>query len=189
MFAATITAVEERFLLQLARDSITAAVTGNEAPPIAADALTAHLRQPLGAFVTLYQSNGDLRGCIGRMSFDTPLYENVREAAVSSALNDPRFPSVEEDELRSLRIEISVLQEPVAIDGPEEFDENEHGIVMELGVLHGVFLPKVAREYGWDRATTLSMLCRKIGVSEDAWQLPGAKFKVFRAHEFGEPKV
>lgn len=189
MFAPPITADEQDFLLDLARDSIAAAVTGNDAPPVPPEALTSNLRKPLGAFVTLYQDTGELRGCIGRMSFDTPLYENVRDAAVSSALNDPRFPSVEPGELPRLRIEISVLQEPVAIDGPEEFDENEQGIVMELGVLHGVFLPKVAREYGWDRATTLSMLCRKIGVSEDAWQLPGAKFKVFRAHEFGEPKT
>ena len=188
MFAAPINADEERFLLRLARDSITAAITETAPPVVPEHELTDSLRTTLGAFVTLYQSDGELRGCIGRMSFDRPLYENVRESAVSAALHDHRFPALSQDELPTLRIEISVLEPPWPVEGPEPFNPDEHGIVMEIGIRHGVFLPKVAREYGWDRETTLVMLCRKIGERDDAWRSPEAKFRLFCAHEFGEPK-
>ncbi len=51
-----------------------------------------HLKQPLGAFVTL-KINGVLRGCIGRFISSDPLYEVVKASALSSAFEDPRFPS------------------------------------------------------------------------------------------------
>ena len=147
--------------------------------------LTDALRRTLGAFVTLYR-HGELRGCIGRMQYDTPLWRNVIESACSSALNDPRFLPVTAEEIAGLHIEISVLDEPEPIERLEQFDVSQHGIVMELGFDHGVFLPKVAREYGWDRPKTLTMLCRKIGLHDHAWLETQARFKVFRAREFAE---
>ncbi len=46
-----------------------------------------------GAFVTL-KEKGELRGCIGHIRADTPLYRVVQEMAVSAATADPRFPSL-----------------------------------------------------------------------------------------------
>jgi len=37
------------------------------------------------------KKNGELRGCIGRIVADTPLYEVVANVAVDSAINDPRL--------------------------------------------------------------------------------------------------
>lgn len=186
MFAPPINPDEEKRLLSLARESIEAAVTQGVSPSLARESLSEGLLKRLGAFVTLYQ-HGELRGCIGRMEYDRPLYLNVFEAAVAAALHDPRFPPVQANELPSLDVEISVLDEPAPIAGPDEFDPNAHGIVLEIGFRHGVFLPKVAREYGWDRTQTLVMLCRKIGEPDDAWTRPEARFKIFHAHSFRAP--
>jgi AmmeMemoRadiSam system protein A len=180
-----ITPAEGRCLVGLARAAIEAAVEDRPLPEPATEELTEGMLRPLGAFVTLHKQ-GELRGCIGRMQYDTALYRCVIESAVASALRDPRFEPVTADELPLLRIEVSVLDEPQPIERIEELDVDRHGIVMELGSAHGVFLPKVAREYGWDREKTLAMLCRKVGLPEDAWLDPRARFKVFHAIEFAE---
>ena len=59
-------------------------------------------------FVTLHK-NGNLRGCIGHMHARIPLYKAVIEMAVAAAFEDPRFPSVQKEELDNIEIEISVL--------------------------------------------------------------------------------
>ena len=48
-----------------------------------------------------------------------------------------------------------------------------------------VFLPQVASEYEWDRATTLGRLSQKAGLPADAWK-QGASFEVFTADVFAE---
>jgi AMMECR1 domain-containing protein len=50
-----------------------------------------------------------------------------------------------------------------------------------------VFLPQVATEQGWDRATMLEHLSRKAGLPSDAWRR-GATFEVFTAWIFGEQR-
>ena len=60
--------------------------------------LTEQLRAPHGVFVTL-KKQGELRGCIGKMDFERPLWVNALDAAVASALEDPRFSPVEPQEL------------------------------------------------------------------------------------------
>jgi AmmeMemoRadiSam system protein A len=61
-----------------------------------------------GAFVTL-KENGELRGCIGQMQADIPLYRLVQKMAVAAAMQDPRFPRLRPEELSKVSIEISVL--------------------------------------------------------------------------------
>lgn len=185
MLESAITADEGKRLLKLARRAIDGAVRGEPPFQLPSEELTEGLLKPLGAFVTLYH-DGELRGCIGRMQYDTPLHLNVVEAAISTALNDPRFPSVTSKEVPGLKISLSILDEPQPIPHYDQFDPDHHGIIMEIGYSHGTFLPKVAREYGWDRSMTLTMLCRKIGLPDDAWQRPDAKFKIYHAIEFVE---
>ena len=67
------------------------------------------------SFVTL-TINGDLRGCIGALEPYQPLAEDVREHAVAAALEDYRFPQVQESELEQISIEVSRLTVPVPLE-------------------------------------------------------------------------
>ena len=68
----------------------------------------AELQQPAGAFVSLHCGD-DLRGCIGLIKPDGPLFRTVQHCAVSAASEDYRFERVSPEELPDITLEISVL--------------------------------------------------------------------------------
>ena len=61
-----------------------------------------------------------------------------------------------------------------------------HGVQLEKGPARAVFLPQVAVEHGWTLDTLMKQLALKAGLADDGWR--GAKFRVFEAQVFGEPK-
>jgi AmmeMemoRadiSam system protein A len=180
-----VNAAEQSKLLHWARHAIEQSVRGEKPTPIPVAEITPAMREPHAAFVTL-KKHGELRGCIGRMDFARPVWENVVAAALSSALEDPRFEPVRPEELPELRLEISVLEPPVELKRFEDYDAQRHGIILEKGVHHALFLPKVAQEYGWDERETLEKLCWKAGLPGGAWRDPDARLHVFTAIDFSE---
>ena len=176
---------EQQKLLHWVRVTIEAAVRGDAPLEIPEAELTNPLRARHGVFVTL-KKQGELRGCIGKMDFERPLWENALEAAVASALEDPRFPPVEPHELPEISIEISILNPPEDLPRPELFDPLRQGIIVQKGWRHALLLPKVAQEQGWDAAKTLETVCWKAGLPADAWRDPAARLQVFTAFDFGE---
>ena len=148
-------------MLQLARQALEAFVAGRS-PPALPDAPAARERR--GAFVTL-EAAGALRGCIGHVPADRPLGDVVRDVAVGAARDDPRFDPVNRTELADLRIEISVLTEPVALR-PVAVDRiviGRDGVVVRRGGATSVLLPQVGREQGWDAAALLRAARRADG--------------------------
>lgn len=176
---------EQEKLLRWVRTAAETAVRKEPPIKIPESELTESLRALQGVFVTL-KKRGELRGCIGKMDFERPLWVNALDAAVASALEDPRFPPVEPQELGEISIEISILNPPEDLPRPEMFDVQRHGIIVEKGWRHALFLPKVAPEQGWDATTTLEMVCEKAGLPTDAWRDPSARLQVFTAFDFGE---
>jgi AmmeMemoRadiSam system protein A len=176
---------EQHRLLRWARQTIEAAVRGTAQVEVADAELTEGLRAPHGAFVTI-KKRGELRGCIGKMDFERPLWENMISAAVASALEDPRFPPLQAEELSEVRLEISVLEPPMPLARVEDFDAQRHGIIIQKGFRRGLLLPKVAQEYGWDARKTLEMVCWKAGLPPQAWREPDAQLQIFEASDFGE---
>jgi hypothetical protein len=139
-----------------------------------------------GVFVTL-KIGGELRGCIGDIFAERPLWAAIAGRAVSSAAEDPRFPPVREEELASIRIEISVLSPLEKVASPQDIVIGKHGILLLFdGHRRSVYLPQVAPEQGWDLETTLGSLCRKGGLPGEAWRDRRASFEVFTADVFGE---
>jgi AmmeMemoRadiSam system protein A len=137
-----------------------------------------------GAFVTL-KRNGELRGCIGEVIPNRPVYRSVMAQAINAGLNDPRFPQVASSELDEINVEVSVLTPPRPIASPADIVVGKHGIVLKKNGRSALFLPQVATEQGWDLEKTLNHLARKAGLPEDAWRT-GASFEVFEATVFGE---
>ncbi|RMG38594.1 MAG: AmmeMemoRadiSam system protein B [Gammaproteobacteria bacterium] len=144
-----------------------------------------HLQRPAGVFVTLTE-HGRLRGCIGYIEPRKPLVEAMAENGIHAARDDWRFPPLRPEELNGLEIEISVLTPLRPIDSYHDFRVGEDGIVLEKNGRSAVFLPEVAKEFGWTREQTLSHLARKAGLPENAWK-NGARFKVFRTQVYKAP--
>jgi hypothetical protein len=173
---------ERRRLLEIARSSIESFLRNGEEP-------TFEVSEPklteLGApFVTL-EKKGRLRGCIGYITPEKPLYETVSECAIMAATQDPRFPPLSPDELQQIQIEISVLSPLKKVDSIDEIVVGLHGLSLEKDGRRGLLLPQVATEWKWNRREFLENVCRKSGLPIDAWK-EGAQIYIFTAEVFGE---
>jgi AmmeMemoRadiSam system protein A len=137
-----------------------------------------------GAFVTLRKATR-LRGCIGYVAPLYPLYRTVIECSISAATQDPRFPSMQLEELPEIGIEISVLSPVEEVKALEDIQVGIHGLSISQKGRRGLLLPQVPVEYGWDRERFLEETCRKAGLPADAWR-EGAKIESFTAFVFAE---
>ena len=178
----TLAEQDRRILLQTAREAIGARLDGRQPlfPPAPQSLAT-----PCGAFVTL-KINGELRGCIGHISACQPLLEAVKDVAVSSAFEDPRFPPLSLPEWLQVRIEISVLSPFECITDIQRITIGVHGVMVKNGHRSGLLLPQVATEQGWDREAFLAHCCRKAGLPVDAWRSPQTRIEIFSATVFQE---
>ena len=178
----TLTEEERRILLQTAREVIGARLAERKPSfPLPTPALST----PCGAFVTL-KAAGLLRGCIGHITASRPLVETVKEVALSSAFEDPRFPPLRVEEWSQVIIEISVLSPFERITDAGRIEVGVHGILVRRGYRSGLLLPQVATEQGWERDTFLAHTCQKAGLPADAWKSPDTQIEIFSALVFHE---
>ena len=129
------------------------------------------LMQKGASFVTLTQE-GQLRGCIGSIIAHRSLLEDVIENARSAAFNDPRFLPLREEELKSTRIEVSVLTPPELLEYTDIEDLRSKiqvgvdGVILKDGFRQATFLPQV-----WDDLNDFDLffahLCQKAGLSSN----------------------
>ncbi len=141
------------------------------------------LHQHLGSFVTI-NINGRLRGCIGTMIGQEPLYVNVVRMAHAAAFQDSRFTPLSSDEWAKADLSISVLGPLCPCPDVQQIKIGQHGLMLKLGNNSGVFLPKVPVEQGWDLNAYLINLCHKAGLSPDSWKKPEAKLFWYEALVF-----
>ncbi|MBU1808163.1 MAG: AmmeMemoRadiSam system protein B [Candidatus Omnitrophica bacterium] len=144
------------------------------------------LNKPFGAFVTLKES-GELRGCIGNMMAQGPLYQTVADMAIQAATGDPRFKALSPGEIDKVALEISVLSPLKKISNIDEIKIPGHGVLVRRKGRSGVYLPQVAVEAGWNKEKFMTSLCaNKAGLPPDAWKDPSTDVYIFEAEVFGE---
>ena len=140
------------------------------------------LNQKCGAFVSLYK-HGRLRGCIGHFGEDVPLQKIVAKMARAAAFEDPRFPSLRQNELNDVEIEISVLTPMRRIQSLDEFELHRHGIYIRKGYRSGTFLPQVADEVNWTKEEFVGHCSQdKAGLGWNGWR--DAELYVYEAIVF-----
>ena len=130
------------------------------------------INQKAGVFVSL-KKNGNLRGCIGTFM---PTQENIAQEiiknAISAAVDDPRFSSVNVSELEDLSISVDVLSAPEEVKDISQLDPKKYGVIVSSGYKKGLLLPDLEGvdtvEYQIDIAK------RKAGI------YPGEKVKLYR---------
>jgi AmmeMemoRadiSam system protein A len=145
-----------------------------------------------GTFVTLKIRN-QLRGCMGCLTPSESILAGIQRNATNAAFNDPRFPPLTAPELAEAEIEISILTNPRELEYSDGSDllkklrPNIDGVIISKGMARATFLPQV-----WEQLPRtedfLAHLCRKAGLSPDAWQggeLGVAIYQVQYFHENG----
>ena len=170
---------EKKYLKQIALLSIRARFEEIEYPKPPTEKMT----EKLGAFVTL--KKGDrLRGCIGHIAGDSPLWKTIIRMAPQAAFNDPRFAPLKKEELDQVHLEISILSPLQPLDDPSKIVPGRDGLLIRKGGSTGLLLPQVAAEWGWDRETFLAHTCRKAGLQADCWKEPATEIFWFQAIVF-----
>jgi AmmeMemoRadiSam system protein B/AmmeMemoRadiSam system protein A len=173
----------QKILLSLARKAIEEYLKTGKVLEYKTD--NKELLTPSAVFVTLTE-RGQLRGCIGTTFPQYPLYQAVINMAIAAATEDPRFPPVNLDELKDIKIEISILSPLKRVFSYKDIKEKVHGVVVRREGRSGLFLPQVWEQIP-KKEEFLSQLCwSKAGLPPNAWQDPKTELYVFTVFAFEE---
>jgi len=158
-----------RMLLDIAREAI-----ASPAGPAPREWREPWLAERAATFVTLRDSLGDLRGCIGTIDPHRALAEDVAHNAFAAAYRDPRFPPLRDSERATTAVEVSVLTPRVPFAAATEaeavgrLEPGIDGLVFEFHGQRATFLPQV-----WENISDpLDFLCelrRKAGLPARFW--------------------
>ena len=143
-----------------------------------------------GVFVTLYQvekknKKKELRGCIGYPYPTLPLSQAVIKAAISAAFSDFRFQPLLKSELKSIKIEISVLSVPKQTS-LSSVKLGTDGLICEFKGHSSLLLPQVATEHNLNKQEFLNILCRKANLPFQVAMDSDFKLFKFQAQIFKE---
>jgi AmmeMemoRadiSam system protein A len=185
-------APERKLLLNLARRTLTCVVTNPDLSGFEVNArgMPPQLSETKACFVTLTE-NGELRGCIGHISPQEPLYQAVVDNARNAATRDPRFLPVQPGETGKIKIEISVLTEPkpLPFTSPEDLlaklQPGKDGVVLKLDGRGATYLPQVWEQLP-DKVEFLNHLSEKAGCAPGDWRKPGTSVLIYHVEAFKE---
>jgi len=169
------TDMEKQYLINLARATLYCYLNDKSIPLVNSSLLPQKLKEKRGCFVTLNKKGKGLRGCIGYILPVENLYEGVINRAVAAAVQDPRFPPVTYDELKDIKIEISILTVPkeLKFNSADELLAQlkplRDGVVLKTPYGSSTYLPQVWQQLP-DKEMFLSSLCAKHGAPYNAWR-------------------
>lgn len=184
-----ISASEGEELVNIAKSVIKAVVLKTKLKiPVRALAL---LEEPRGVFVTITRG-GKLRGCIGFPEPIFPLGVALIRAAKGAATQDQRFPPISKEELKDLKVEVTVLTPPKKIEAkkPEDYLKKikigSDGLIVKKNGQQGLLLPQVPVEHNWGAKEFLEHTCIKAGLAPDAWLDTSTEIYKFQGQVFKE---
>jgi hypothetical protein len=175
---------EKKLMLKVARESLSHYLSTRKILDYDESILPDLLLEKKGVFVSLHKGRA-LRGCVGRMNSDQPLYKMIQKEIISAASKDNRFPPVQFSELSQICIEISILGALKKIKSIENIELGKHGIYISQGNRSGTFLPQVAESTGWSVEEFLGYCSKdKTGIGWDGWK--SAEVYTYTAEVFSE---
>ena len=181
----------KEYLLKIARRAIQKYFQDEGVFQVEKDELPQSLKEEKGTFVTLWKNN-ELRGCIGDLESEKPIYQSVIDNCLASALLDSRFTALKGDELNDIKIEISILSELKKLPNFTDYDSflkylNKYkpGLLIKKGAHQATFLPQV-----WEDLSSaelfISHLCEKAGLEKDEWKRMDLEIYQYSAEVFKE---
>ncbi len=162
-----LTDFEQQLLIKMARTSILNKLDNN------IDVWNLYcpaLEQEFDVFITLWK-NKILRGCTGSLNNSKRINENVIEYSINSAFHDKRFNLVELNEMKNIKIDITILDKmkPITLNdylNKNIYMEGRDGIYMENVAF---YLPSVIIEQKWTKEEQLKNLCNKGGYNNNCY--------------------
>ncbi len=180
---------EKSYLLKVARARIDAELN-NKTLNLNLPPGSTILSKKLGSFVTLHKDNR-LRGCIGTLSPQLSLLNDVYNNAFNSAFRDHRFNKLRKSELAEIDIEVSILTEPKKLEY-QNSDEllgklrpEIDGVILTDSISRSTYLPQVWYQIP-DKIQFLEQLSLKSGNIKDWWKEKSTELYVYEAVVFGE---
>jgi AmmeMemoRadiSam system protein A len=149
------------------------------------------LQRRSGTFVTL-KIDGRLRGCIGSLAAEEPIFEGVQRNALNAAFNDYRFAPLTAEELDQVTIEVSILTPPAPLAYRDADDlvgklrPGVDGVILRQGAHSATFLPQVWEQLPRPEAF-LDHLCLKAGLRPEAWRRGEIQVSTYQVVYFEEP--
>ncbi len=166
--------------VRLARESVTTYLkTGNELNSLPEYVTEEMKKEKRGVFVSL-KKNGELRGCIGTIF---PVTESIAleilRIAIEAGVNDPRFYTVDFQELLDIEFSVDVLTTPEPAQ-KDELNPAEYGVIVRSKDKTGLLLPDLEGIETVEEQ--LSIALDKAGIRPDE-EYSIQKFKVIRHKE------
>ncbi len=189
----SLTGQDKKLLVTMARETLHVFLKDGSIPTYKNQTLSKVVQEKGACFVTLNKKGYGLRGCIGVFERNRPLYETVIDRAIAAATKDPRFPRVAYDELKDIKIDISVLTapKPLIFHSPEDLLAKlrplKDGVILKTRYGGATFLPQVWEQLP-DKELFLSRLCQKHGAPSNIWKTDYKNISVLIYHAivFGE---
>ena len=182
---------DKKYLLKIARRAIQKYFQDEGVFQVEKDELPQFLKEKKGTFVTLWKNN-ELRGCIGNLESEKPIYQSVIDNCLASALLDPRFTALKSDELNDIKIEISILSELKKLPNFTDYNSflkylNKYkpGLLIKKGTYQATFLPQVWEDLN-SAELFISHLCEKAGLEKDEWKKMDLEIYQYSAEAFKE---
>ena len=141
-----------------------------------------------GAFVSVKRGK-HLRSCCGLLGQPVQLFHALRHAAVRTARDDQRFPPLSPSELDHLDLDVWLLESPQPVgarggDREQAVTVGRHGVQVVRGQAHGLLLPGVAVDNGWDAREFLDHVCVKAELPPTAWREDDTVLFTFEGQSF-----
>jgi AmmeMemoRadiSam system protein B/AmmeMemoRadiSam system protein A len=178
---------ERQTLLNAAISSVRYGIEHGKEPQLTIRNVPRTLLAMRATFVTL-TLDGRLRGCIGSVTANRPLANDVVSNAYKAAFADHRFKPLTAAELDRLQVEISILshQRPISFDSEKALlaalRPDRDGLVIADQDKRALFLPTVWQTLPHPEQFLLH-LKRKAGFADDHWS-PGFKANRFTTETF-----
>lgn len=183
-----LTDTDKKFLLALARSTIENLLEDINVTEPDKSTLPIIMKENAPTFVTL-EVDGELHGCIGHTEPVLPVYKDVIANTISAAFEDPRFPEITKEDLKTLTIEISILKDFKVLSGKnqeeiiQKIEPTKDGVILENDYNRALFLPQVWEELP-KKEDFLTHLSLKAGLPLLAWKNSDTFFTIFTVEKF-----
>jgi len=103
------------------------------------------LKACCGCFVSLHNTDGSLRGCIGTIEpVEENLFKEISRNAIAAAFRDSRFSPLTLEEMDEVEISVDVLTVPEEINDLDDLDPQIYGVIVSDGASkRAVLLPSI----------------------------------------------